>query len=93
SSLPLTVSQKDAATARSRLKQQERLRQDDPQTQLRRLILSERHWGDPRYLTEQARLPDALTVTALKRLAGELFNGRNQVQLRLLPAPEATAGQ
>lgn len=93
SSLPVTVSEKDAATARSRLRQQERLRQDDPQTQLRRLILSERHWGDPRYLTEQARLPDALTVKALKRMAGELFNDRNQVQLRLLPAPEATAGQ
>ncbi|MEE4370993.1 insulinase family protein [Pseudomonas alliivorans] len=93
SSLPVTVSEKDAATARSRLRQQERLRQDDPQTQLRRLILSERHWGDPRYLTEQARLPDALTVKALKRMAGELFNDRNQVQLRLLPAPEATTGQ
>ncbi|CAM3238268.1 peptidase M16 [Pseudomonas floridensis] len=95
--LPAHVSEKDAAAARRHLEQQERLRRDDPQTQLRRLILSERHWGDPRYLTEQARLPDALTVTALKRLAGELFNATNQVQLRLLPAPktatEALAGQ
>lgn len=92
--LPTTISDKDATAARKSLAQQERLRRNDPQTQLRRLILSDRQWGDPRYLSLQNQLPDALTTKALRNLAGELFDPRNLVQLRLLPAPSSVvAGQ
>ncbi|MDF2643795.1 MAG: hypothetical protein K0R45_3069, partial [Pseudomonas sp.] len=85
--LPASITDKQAAAARSSLARQERLRRDDPQTQLRRLVLSDRRWGDPRYLDSQTNLPQALTAPALKRLAAELFDARNLVQLRLLPAP------
>ncbi|GFM75471.1 putative zinc protease PqqL [Pseudomonas cichorii] len=92
--LSKTISEKDIAAARKNLIHQEKLRRDDPQTQMRRLILSDRYWGDPRYLSQQQQLLDALTVPALKRLAGELFDQQNLVQFRLLPAPkEAVAGQ
>ncbi|MEX5574793.1 insulinase family protein [Pseudomonas lijiangensis] len=92
--LPKTISEKDIVAARKNLIHQEKLRRDDPQTQMRRLILSDRYWGDPRYLSQQQQLLDALTVPALKRLAGELFDQQNLVQFRLLPAPkEAVAGQ
>jgi zinc protease len=53
------------------------------------LILSERHRQDPRYLSEQARLPEALTVPAMQQLARQLFPVANQVQLRLLPSAAA----
>ena len=92
--LSKTISEKDIVAARKNLIHQEKLRRDDPQTQMRRLILSDRYWGDPRYLSQQQQLLDALTVPALKRLAGELFGQQNLVQFRLLPAPkEAVAGQ
>ncbi|RMQ40915.1 hypothetical protein ALQ04_00963 [Pseudomonas cichorii] len=92
--LPKNISEKDIVAARKSLIQQEKLRRDDPQTQMRRLILSDRYWGDPRYLSQQQQLTQALTVPALKRLAGELFDPQNLVQLRLLPAPKSVvAGQ
>ncbi|MFJ4142812.1 insulinase family protein [Pseudomonas sp. NPDC089734] len=92
--LPKTISEKDILAARKTLIHQEKLRRDDPQTQMRRLILSDRYWGDPRYLSQQQQLTQALTVPALKRLAGELFDPQNLVQLRLLPVPKSVvAGQ
>ncbi|MHA6198523.1 M16 family metallopeptidase [Pseudomonas wadenswilerensis] len=74
---------------KSELVRQERKRRDDPQTLQRRLLLSERHWGDPRYLSSQAQLPEGLTRDALKATAARLFPRANQVQLRLLPTPAA----
>ncbi|MDR0277941.1 MAG: insulinase family protein [Paucimonas sp.] len=74
---------------KAELVRQESKRRDDPQTLQRRLLLSERHWGDPRYLSSQAQLPEGLTLDALKTTAGKLFPRANQVQLRLLPTPAA----
>lgn len=85
--LPASIDSKDIAAARANLKLQERLRQADDQTQLRRLVLSDRRWGDPRYLSRQQNLTEALTRPALQRLAGDLFDAANLVTLRLLPAP------
>lgn len=75
--------------AQGQLSRQEAQRRDDPQTQFKRLILSERHWQDPRYLSSQARLPEALTLPALQQQARQLFPAANQVQLRLLPSAAA----
>lgn len=74
---------------RAELARQESKRRDDPLTQQRRLVLSERHWGDPRYLSSQAQLPEGLQADALKAMAGQMFPRANQVQLRLLPTPAA----
>ncbi len=91
--LPKTLNDEAIQALRSELKKQEALRQSDPQTQFRRLILSERHWGDPRYLTEQKHLPDALQLAPVRALASHLFGPANVVQLRLLPAAQAAGGQ
>lgn len=88
-SLPQAVSREWVKGERAELVRQEAKRRDDPPTQLRRLLLSERHWGDPRYLSSQSQLPDGLRSDALKTLAARLFPNANQVQLRLLPTPAA----
>lgn len=77
------------AAQRRELSRQEAKRRDDPQTQFKRLILSERHWQDPRYLRTQAQLPAALSLPALQQQARQLFPQANQVQLRLLPSVTA----
>lgn len=76
-------------TERAEFLRQESKRRDDPQTQFKRLILSDRHWHDPRYLQTQAQLPEALTLPELQQQAKQLFPRANQVQLRLLPSPAA----
>jgi zinc protease len=83
--LPANVTEANIAGLRVTLRKQEAERRKDPATQLQRLILSERHWGDPRYLSEQSQLVDALQVAPLKVLAGRLVNAENLIQLRLLP--------
>lgn len=77
------------ATERAEFLRQESKRRDDPQTQFKRLILSDRRWHDPRYLQNQAQLAEALTLPELQRQAGKLFPRDNQVQLRLLPSAGA----
>ncbi|MDR6712264.1 zinc protease [Pseudomonas hunanensis] len=85
----LTVDEAWMLAERKQLSRQEAKRRDDPQTQFKRLILSERHWQDPRYLSSQARLPEALSLPALQQQARQLFPVANQVQLRLLPSATA----
>lgn len=74
---------------RRELLRQESKRREDPQTQFKRLILSDRRWHDPRYLQTQAQLPEALTLPELQQQARQLFPRGNQVQLRLLPSAAA----
>ncbi|PQZ91500.1 MULTISPECIES: M16 family metallopeptidase [Pseudomonas] len=77
------------ASARNELRRQEKKRLTDPTTQWRRLLLSERQWQDPRYLSSQTRLPDGLRVESLNPLASQLFPANNQVLLRVLPKADA----
>lgn len=84
--LPAELDAAAVARLSAQLNRQEAKRQVDPATQLHRLILSERHWGDPRYLSEQKQLLLPLQPAALKSLAGKLFNDRNLAVLRVMPA-------
>ena len=77
------------AGERAELRRQEQKRLADPTTQWRRLLLSERQWQDPRYLSRQTALPDGLRIEALKPLASQLFPASNQVLLRVLPEAHA----
>lgn len=87
--LDRSVDAKWVTEARNALRRQEKTRLTDPATQWRRLLLSERQWHDPRYLSRQARLSEGLRIEALKPLAGQLFPVDNQVLLRVLPAADA----
>ena len=84
-----SVDAKWVADERMELRRQERKRLLDPTTQWRRLLLSERQWQDPRYLSRQTRLPDGLRLELLKPLASQLFPANNQVLLRVLPKVDA----
>lgn len=86
--LPRHIDEQTLAPLRRELVRQEGLRRDDGETQLRRLVLSERTWNDPRYLSQQADVAGALQVDALKRLATRLADPANRVQVLLTPAPE-----
>lgn len=80
-----SVDAKWVADERMELRRQERKRLLDPTTQWRRLLLSERQWQDPRYLSRQTRLPDGLRLELLKPLASQLFPANNQVLRAFLP--------
>lgn len=88
SALPDSIDDKRVAALRRELTRQEALRVKDPATQFNRLVLSERAWHDPRYLSEQHRLPAALEPKALKRLARQVFPEGNEVRLQVLPAQD-----
>ncbi|MCD5987529.1 insulinase family protein [Pseudomonas sp. CDFA 553] len=87
--LPASVTEANIVSLRVTLRKQEAERRKDPATQLQRLILSERQWGDPRYLSEQHQLVEAIQIAPMKTLAGRLVNSENLTQLRLLPAEPA----
>ena len=77
------------AGERAELHRQEQKRRVDPAIQWRRLLLSERQWQDPRYLSRQTALPDGIRIEQLKPLASQLFPTNNQVLLRVLPKADA----
>ena len=83
--LERSVNAKWVADERTELRRQENKRLTDPTTQWRRLLLSDRQWQDPRYLSSQVRLPDGMRIESLKPLASQLFPANNQVLLRVLP--------
>ncbi|TBV08667.1 M16 family metallopeptidase [Phytopseudomonas dryadis] len=84
-SLPDHLDEATIAPLRAELARQEQRRRQDPTSQLHRLVLSERAWGDPRYLSEQRDLPAALELEAMRGLARQLFVTENRVLLRVLP--------
>lgn len=87
--LPAQLDTATVAGLSAQLHRQETKRQADSATQLHRLILSEREWGDPRYLSQQKQLLLPLQPAALKVLAGKLFNEHNLAVLQVMPAPAA----
>ncbi|WP_273825889.1 M16 family metallopeptidase [Pseudomonas asplenii] len=87
--LPQHINAQTVAALRKQLERQERERLNDPQTQLHRLILSERAYADPRYLSEQRQLVQGLQPAALKALAKQLWSPANQRELQMLPTSGA----
>lgn len=86
--LPRNLDVAQLQRLRQQLVLKERLRRDDPDTQLRRLILSEQRWGDPRYLGQQSSLVAPLDIKRLQQLAQRLAADDNSVRLHVLPAAQ-----
>ncbi|MGY4493599.1 insulinase family protein [Pseudomonas sp. TE3610] len=86
--LPRNLDVAQLQRLRQQLLLKERLRRDDPDTQLRRLMLSEQRWGDPRYLGQQSDLTAPLDIKRLQQLAQRLAADDNSVRLQVLPAPQ-----
>ena len=89
--LPAHIDAQRIAQLRAKLRRDEQARLRDGATQLRRLMLSDQRWGDPRYLSSQQDLPDALQVDALRELAGHLLPADNRVRLDVMPHKEPDA--
>lgn len=87
--LPTQIDPARITRMRNEFAKQEQARQQDNPTQLHRLVLSDRQWGDPRYLERQAQLAEALQPDAMKALARELLSADNRVRLDVLPRAEA----
>lgn len=86
--LPLSLDEETARRLRAQLAQDERARRADPATQLARLQLSEREYGDPRYLSTQTALSEHVSLASLQRLARTLMDSEHSLQLRTIPVPQ-----
>ncbi|MGL9720198.1 M16 family metallopeptidase [Symbiopectobacterium sp.] len=91
--LPQRITADDVEQQRQQFIRAEQGRNNDFTTQQRRLILSDRHYGDPRYLSDVANLAQAVTLEEVRAMAAKLLNLDNRVLLLSLPREEAeTAG-
>lgn len=88
--LPEQIEPPQAERMRTAFEESERERLQDSATQLHRLILSDRRWGDPRYLKSQHALPQALELQALRTTAAQLVSEHNQARLIVYPRHEAS---
>lgn len=89
--LPQQIDASKVARLREGLRRDEKQRLNDGATQLHRLVLSDKRWGDPRYLVTQKHLDEALQPEALRRMAEQLLPDENRVRLEVLPHPEPEA--
>ncbi|PSJ80188.1 M16 family metallopeptidase [Neisseria iguanae] len=83
---PQTITEKQIAPLRANFSKQEEGRLKHPETWLNRLILSEQHFGDARYLKEMHSLSDGLTADNLRKTAHLLWNPQNRRVLIIDPA-------
>lgn len=88
--LPTLITQEDIQQQRQQFVRAEQGRRSDLTTLQRRLILSDRFYGDPRYLGEVDALVDAITLEGVRTMAGKLLNPENRVLFLSLPREEAT---
>lgn len=83
---PHTITEKQIAPLRNNFIQQEKSRLKQAETWLNRLVLSEQHFGDARYLQQMHHLADELTADKLQQTARLLWNPQNRRVLIADPA-------
>lgn len=83
--LPAQITQQQVDEQKRLFIRAENGRQQDITTLQRRLVLSYRHFDDPRYLSEVDRLADSITLEGVRAVAGRLFNPQNRVTHLSLP--------
>lgn len=79
------ITPQDVEQERRQFIQSERARQQDNSALMSRLILSYRHYHDPRYLTELDSLAPSITFEAIREAAARLWHPDNQAVLVTLP--------
>ncbi|PWC20442.1 peptidase M16 [Brenneria roseae subsp. roseae] len=83
--LPAKITQQDVDEQKQQFIRAEQGRRHDLTTIQRRLILSYRHYDDPRYLTDAAQLADSITLEGVRAMSARLFNPQNSVLYISLP--------
>ncbi|MBQ4778143.1 M16 family metallopeptidase [Pectobacterium versatile] len=83
--LPKNITQQDVEDQKAQFIRAEKGRQGDLMTIQRRLLLSYRHYDDPRYLTSVAKLADSITLEEVRAMSAKLYNPDNRVLYITLP--------
>lgn len=83
--LPQKITRQDIDEQKQQFLRAEQQRQQDVATQQRRLILSYQQYNDPRYLSEQTQLAQAITLESVRAMAARLLNPDNRVLFITLP--------
>ncbi|UYA59108.1 zinc protease-like protein pqqL [Pectobacterium sp. F1-1] len=83
--LPTKITQEDVDDQKAQFIRAEKGRQSDLMTLERRLLLSYRHYDDPRYLSSVSKLADSITLEGVRAMSAKLYNPDNRVLYITLP--------
>ncbi|MBA5206209.1 insulinase family protein [Pectobacterium aroidearum] len=83
--LPTTITQEDVDDQKAQFIRAEKGRQGDLMAIQRRLLLSYRHYDDPRYLSSVSTLADSITLDSVRTMSAKLYNPDNRVLYITLP--------
>lgn len=83
--LPENITQAEVDARRAEFIKAEAARIKSPETLLNRLMLSERHFGDARYLSSMHHLADSITLEQMRRTARLLWQPQNRRVLVIDP--------
>ncbi|WP_431888707.1 M16 family metallopeptidase [Pectobacterium colocasium] len=83
--LPTKITQEDVDDQKAQFIRAEKGRQGDLMTIQRRLLLSYRHYDDPRYLSSVSTLADSITLDSVRAMSAKLYNPDNRVLYITLP--------
>lgn len=83
--LPENLKEEDIRLAKSQFIKMETTRLTEPETWLRRLILSEEQFGSPQYLTEMQQLSQEIDFEQMKAMAAKIYNQNNQKVFVTIP--------
>lgn len=72
--LPQLIQEQDVRNAKAQFLQQEQARLQRPETWLNRLILSDQHYGDSRYLKEMLTMAEHIQLDKLRALAKKMYH-------------------
>ncbi|HBO37759.1 MAG TPA: peptidase M16, partial [Pasteurellaceae bacterium] len=76
--LPQQISEEDVKQAKNQFIQAEKQRLEQPDVWLNRLVLSENHFADPRYLSDMRSLHDGITLENIRGMAANIYHAENQ---------------
>lgn len=83
--LPENIKEEDIRLAKSQFIKTETARLTEPETWLRRLVLSEEQLGNPQYLTEMQQLSEEIDFEQMKSIAAQIYNKDNQKVFVTIP--------
>lgn len=75
--LPQQISEEEVNTAKVQFLQAEKERLKSPHSWLSRLILSDKQYNSPKYLSEVEQLADAITLANIQEMAAKLYDENN----------------
>lgn len=75
--LPQNISERDVANMKAQFAKQETSRLESADTWLNRLMLSDKHYHDPRYLSDMQTMVETITTDQVRQMAAKLYNSED----------------